>query len=93
VRKGGNFEKPPVSSSKIGIWEGEMFLGHPRQYGTFAGGDRLARMAEHAVHLPIHLVAHPTSRRCEADAPGNAFRAWAEAQGLLLVPPEDGKRA
>ena len=24
---------------------------------------------------------------------GKAFRAWAEAQGLLLVPPEDGKRA
>ena len=29
----------------------------------------------------------------EADAAGTAFRAWAEAQGLLLVPLEDGKRA
>ena len=29
----------------------------------------------------------------EADAVGKAFRAWAEAQGLLLVPPEDGKGA
>jgi hypothetical protein len=26
----------------------------------------------------------------EADATSKAFRAWAEAQGLLLVPPEDG---
>jgi hypothetical protein len=101
-----------------------MFLGHPQQYGTFAGGDRLARMAERAVHPPIHLVTHPdepirsleaaakvirrhagdhldpnaqdllqhASMLQEADAAGNAFRAWAEAQGLLLVPPEDGKR-
>ena len=29
----------------------------------------------------------------ETDAVGTAFRAWAEAQGLLLVPPEDGKGA
>jgi hypothetical protein len=28
----------------------------------------------------------------EADIAGKAFRAWGEAQGLLLVPPEDGKR-
>jgi hypothetical protein len=28
-----------------------------------------------------------------AEAAGNAFRAWAEAEGLLLVPPEDGRRA
>ena len=27
----------------------------------------------------------------QADAAGNAFRAWAQAHGLLLVPPEDGK--
>jgi hypothetical protein len=27
----------------------------------------------------------------QADAAGQAFRAWAQAQGLLLVPPEDGK--
>ena len=25
----------------------------------------------------------------QADEVGNAFRAWAEARGLLLVPPED----
>jgi hypothetical protein len=25
----------------------------------------------------------------QADEAGNAFRAWAEAQGLLLIPPED----
>jgi len=29
----------------------------------------------------------------EADAAGKAFRAWAEAEGLLLVPPEDDERA
>ncbi len=28
----------------------------------------------------------------QADAAGKAFRAWAEAEGLLLVPPEDGTR-
>jgi hypothetical protein len=25
----------------------------------------------------------------QADEAGKAFRAWAEAQGLLLIPPED----
>jgi hypothetical protein len=84
-------------------------------------------MAEHAIHPPIHLVAHPDEpirsleaaakviRRHagdhldrnaesvlrqiksaktleEADAAGKAFRVWAEAEGLLLVPPEDGTR-
>ena len=84
-------------------------------------------MAEHAIHPPIHLLAHPdepirsleaaakiirrhagdhldrnaqellqqikhASTLQEADAAGSAFRAWAQAQGLLLVPPEDGKR-
>jgi hypothetical protein len=29
----------------------------------------------------------------EADTAGKAFRAWAEAEGLLLVPPEDDGRA
>ena len=85
-------------------------------------------MAEHAIHPPIHLVAHSdepirsleaaakvirrhagdyldrnaqdllqqikhASTLQEADAAGKAFRAWAEAQDLLLVPPEDRKRA
>ncbi len=27
----------------------------------------------------------------EADAAGQAFRAWAKAEGLLLVPPEDSQ--
>jgi len=88
----------------------------------------LPRMAEHAIHPPIHLVTHPDEpirsleaaakvirrhaggqrdRRAEhvlhqiksagtleeAEAAGNAFRAWAEAEGLLLVPPEHGRRA
>jgi hypothetical protein len=88
--------------------------------------DRWARMPEHAIHPPIHLVTHPdepirsleaaakvirrhagdcpdrnaqdlleqikrASTLQEADAAGKAFRAWAEAQGLLLIPPEDGK--
>jgi hypothetical protein len=26
----------------------------------------------------------------QADEAGAAFRAWAEAEGMLLVPPEDG---
>jgi hypothetical protein len=29
----------------------------------------------------------------EPDAAGTGFRAWTEAQGLLLVPPEDEKAA
>jgi hypothetical protein len=29
----------------------------------------------------------------EADAAGKAFRAWSEAEGLLLVPREDDERA
>lgn len=29
----------------------------------------------------------------QAEAAGKAFRVWAQAEGLLLVPPEDGKRA
>lgn len=29
----------------------------------------------------------------QADAAGLAFRAWAQAEGLLLVPPEDSGRA
>ena len=29
----------------------------------------------------------------EAEAAGKAFRNWAQAQGLLLVPPEDANRA
>ena len=75
----------------------------------------MARMAEHAIHPPIHLVTHPdepirsleaaakvirrhagdyldrnaqdllqqikhASTLQEADATGNAFRAWAEAK-------------
>jgi hypothetical protein len=28
----------------------------------------------------------------QAEAAGKAFRAWAEAEGLLLVPPEDSTR-
>src|SRR5262245_15654478 len=28
----------------------------------------------------------------QAEAAGQAFRAWAAAEGLLLVPPEDGRR-
>src|SRR5262249_8045136 len=86
---------------------------------------RLGRMAEHAIHPPIHLVMHRDEpiRSLEAaakvvrrhagehpdrnaqalpdrieaavtteqtDAAGKAFRGWAQAHGLLLVPPENG---
>ncbi|TMJ88867.1 MAG: hypothetical protein E6G76_09495 [Alphaproteobacteria bacterium] len=53
----------------------------------------------HAGELPrpqraglLQQLKHASTLQ-EAEAAGNAFRAWAEAQGLLLVPPEDGKRA
>lgn len=51
-------------------------------------GDRLDRNAEDLLHR-----IKGASTLEQADAAGKAFRAWAEAQGLLLVPPEDGKRA
>jgi hypothetical protein len=95
------------------------------QMELWSGESRWRRMAEHAIHPPIHLVIHPDEpirsleaaakvvrrhagdhldreaqgllHRIEsaataeqADAAGKAFRAWAEAEGLLLIPPEDG---
>jgi hypothetical protein len=51
-------------------------------------GDYLDRNAQDL----LQQIKHASTLQ-EADAAGNAFRAWAEAQGLLLVPPEDGKRA
>jgi hypothetical protein len=36
----------------------------------------------------LHRIERASSPE-EADEAGNAFRAWAEARGLLLVPPED----
>lgn len=58
VRKGGNFEKPPVSSMQIGIMRRRNFHRQPRQYGTFASGGYWARRPERAIHPPIHLVTH-----------------------------------
>jgi hypothetical protein len=40
----------------------------------------------------LQQIKHASTPQ-EAAAAGNAFRVWAEAQGLLLIPPEDGKRA
>jgi len=40
----------------------------------------------------LHRIKRASTLQ-EGEAAGKAFRAWAEAQGLLLVPPEDGKRA
>ena len=51
-------------------------------------GDGLDRNAQDL----LQQIKHASTLQ-EADAAGTAFRAWAEAQGLLLVPPEDGKRA
>ena len=51
-------------------------------------GDYLDRNAQDL----LRQIKHASTLQ-EADAAGKAFRAWAEAQGLLLVPPEDGKRA
>jgi hypothetical protein len=51
-------------------------------------GDQRDRRAEHVLH---QIKSAATLEG--AEAAGNAFRAWAEAEGLLLVPPEDGRRA
>jgi hypothetical protein len=51
-------------------------------------GDYLDRNSQDLLQEIKH-----TSTLQKADAAGKAFRAGAEAQGLLLVPPEDGKRA
>jgi hypothetical protein len=51
-------------------------------------GDHLDRSAEDLLHR-----IKDASTMEEADAAGKAFRAWAEAQGLLLVPPEDDEGA
>jgi hypothetical protein len=51
-------------------------------------GDHLDRKAENV----LRQIKGATTLE-QAEAAGKAFRAWAEAEGLLLVPPEDGKRA
>ncbi|TMJ95151.1 MAG: hypothetical protein E6G77_21140 [Alphaproteobacteria bacterium] len=51
-------------------------------------GDQLDRKAEHVLH---QIKSAATLE--QAEAAGKTFRAWAEAEGLLLVPPEDRKRA
>jgi hypothetical protein len=47
-------------------------------------GDRLDGRTTGLLHR-IERASTPE----EADQAGRAFRAWAEARGLLLVPPED----
>jgi hypothetical protein len=51
-------------------------------------GDHLDRKAQELLHRIKGALTLE-----EADAAGKAFRAWAEAEGLLLVPPEDDARA
>jgi hypothetical protein len=47
----------------------------------------LDRKAERLLHrIEAALTAE------QAEAPGKAFRDWARAEGLLLVPPEDEAR-
>jgi hypothetical protein len=48
-------------------------------------GDHLGREAQDLLH---RIESAATTE--QADAAGKAFRAWAEAEGLLLIPPEDG---
>jgi hypothetical protein len=52
------------------------------------GGDHSDRSAESLLRR-----IEQASTTEEADAAGQAFRAWAQAEGLLLVPPEDSERA
>ena len=77
----------------------------------------MPRMAEHAIHPPIHLVTHTDEPIRSLEAAAKVIRRQAgdqrdrraehvlhqiksaatleeaEAEGLLLVPPEDGRRA
>lgn len=52
------------------------------------GGDHSDRNAESLLRR-----IEQASTTEEADDAGQAFRAWAQAEGLLLVPPEDSERA
>lgn len=47
-------------------------------------GDHIDLQAEGILHR-IEAASSPE----QAEVAGNAFRGWAEATGLLLVPPED----
>jgi hypothetical protein len=47
-------------------------------------GESMDRATEGLLHR-LETAATPH----QADELGKAFRAWAEAQGLLLIPPED----
>ncbi len=52
------------------------------------GGDHLDRRSQGVLHL-IESATTPE----QADAAGEAFRGWAQAEGLLLIPPEDSASA
>ena len=128
MRKGGNFEKPPVSSTQIGIMRRRDFARQPRGNGELSRRGRLgahggtrdsssdspprasrranpfarSRGQGQSPHVADHLDRNAqdllqqikrASMLEKAEAAGEAFRTWAQAQGLLLVPPEDGNRA
>jgi hypothetical protein len=63
------------------------FVRSRRRRKSSAGG-HLDRKAEELLHR-IKGALTPE----EADAAGKAFRAWSEAEGLLLVPRDDDERA
>jgi len=69
---------PPGHSSPT-----SRFVRSRRRRKSSAGG-HLDRKAEELLHR-IKGALTPE----EADAAGKAFRAWSEAEGLLLVPRED----
>jgi hypothetical protein len=58
--------------------------------------DAAAKVVRRHVHDKVDMEAEELLRELEsantteqADAAGLSFRDWAEAEGLLLVPPED----
>jgi hypothetical protein len=65
-----------------------------RRAYPFAGSGGRRHAGEHLDRNAENVLRQIKSAKTleQADAAGKAFRAWAEAEGLLLVPPEDGTR-
>jgi len=69
-------------------WRSTLLIPPPGHSSRRADSFARDRKAEELLHRIKGALAPE-----EADAAGKAFRAWSEAEGLLLVPREDDERA
>jgi hypothetical protein len=78
------------------------FAIHPPVHLVVHPDEPIRSLEAAAAVVRSHAGEHPDGRTSgllhriervstpeEADEAGNAFRGWAQARGLLLVPPED----